>query len=104
VTAGGDFSIGSSVWPGLSKLVEEAGEVFQVCGKLMATGGEAEHWDGTNLVERLHDELGDLVGAIAFFVEVNSMDKPRIIGRGADKFSLFTGWQQSNRTEADHAE
>lgn len=39
------FAIGSPVWPGLSKLAEEAGETLQVVGKLMGTGGESAHWD-----------------------------------------------------------
>lgn len=32
------FSIGATVWPGLSKLIEEAGEVVQVS----ASGGQDE--------------------------------------------------------------
>lgn len=31
----GDFSIGGTLWPGLSKLIEECGEVLQVGGKLI---------------------------------------------------------------------
>jgi hypothetical protein len=45
----GPYSIGSTVWPGLSKLVEEMGEVGQVVGKLIATGGDPAHRDGTDL-------------------------------------------------------
>jgi hypothetical protein len=29
--SGGDFSIGNAVWPGTSKLLEEMGELQQVC-------------------------------------------------------------------------
>lgn len=29
------FSIGSKRWPGISKLIEECGEVLQIAGKLM---------------------------------------------------------------------
>lgn len=65
------FAIGSDVWPGLSKLAEECGEVVQVVGKLMATGGAAEHWDGTNLHNRLLDELADLCAAIGFVIDWN---------------------------------
>ena len=32
----GPYSIGSDVWPGLSKLAEESGEVVQVIGKIVA--------------------------------------------------------------------
>ena len=60
MTGSGDFSIGSDVWSGISKLIEEAGEVTQVCGKLIAIAGASEHWDGTDLRERLEDEIADL--------------------------------------------
>ena len=40
------FAIGDKKWPGISKLVEEAGEVTQVAGKLMGSGGDILHWDG----------------------------------------------------------
>jgi hypothetical protein len=36
------FAIGSDAWPGTSKLLEEQGELVQVLGKLMATGGHED--------------------------------------------------------------
>lgn len=45
------FAIGAQEWPGISKLIEEAGEVQQVCGKLLATYGETKHWDKSDLKE-----------------------------------------------------
>jgi len=36
----GDFSIGSAVWPGVSKVIEEMGELQQVLGKLIAVAGD----------------------------------------------------------------
>jgi hypothetical protein len=51
------FAIGDKEWPGISKLVEEAGEVGQVCGKLIGSGGETAHFDGSNLRARLSEEL-----------------------------------------------
>ena len=65
----GDFSIGSDVWPGTSKLLEEMGELQQVLGKLLGTGGEVKHWDGSNLRERLVEEIADVKAALAFFQE-----------------------------------
>lgn len=38
----GSFSLGSRTWPGLSKLVEECGEVLQIAGKIMGTGGAVQ--------------------------------------------------------------
>jgi hypothetical protein len=59
------------VWPGLGKLLEEQGEVSQVSGKLMGNAGKEDHWDGTNLRERLVSELADLSAAIEFFKTEN---------------------------------
>lgn len=38
------YCIGSKEWNGLSKIVEEAGELLQVCGKLMANEGKEIYW------------------------------------------------------------
>lgn len=90
--AHGDFAIGSRTWPGLSKLIEELGEVAQVAGKLIATGGEPGHWDGTNLRTRLEDELADLEAAIAFVLEHNDLDADRVAERRAAKLRQFRDW------------
>ena len=90
----GDFSIGSTRWAGISKLIEECGEVIQVCGKLIATGGAVEHWDGTNLKERLEDELGDLMAAVSFVTSRCSLDHRRIAARQMEKLALFRKWHE----------
>jgi NTP pyrophosphatase (non-canonical NTP hydrolase) len=82
------YAIGSETWPGLSKLVEECGEVLQVAGKLMGTGGQVEHWDGTDLRERMTEELADLLAAIDFLQYMNDLDTIpdliwcEVVGRG----------------------
>ena len=86
------FAIGSGTWPGISKLVEELGEVAQVAGKLIATGGEPRHWDGTDLRTRLEDELADLEAAIAFVMQRNELDADRIVERRETKLRLFNAW------------
>lgn len=88
----GPYSIGSNHWPGVSKLIEEAGEVHQVLGKLIATGGKSAHWDGSDLRERLQEELGDLMAACIFVMEANSLDEKTIKSRSADKLALFHRW------------
>lgn len=52
-----DFTFGSSQWPGLSKLIEECGEVLVEAGNLMV--------DPDNLiyVENLEEELADVIAA-----------------------------------------
>ncbi len=89
------FAIGDKQWPGISKLIEECGEVQQVAGKLIGTGGEIHHWDGTNLHERLTSELGDLLGAINFVVEFCGLDGDAIDARAQEKYIIFAGWHKS---------
>lgn len=90
------FSIGAKVWPGLSKLVEEAGEVVQVIGKLMGTGGKTTHWDGKgDLKDRLEEEIADVMAACTFVVTVNKLDRDKIATRMADKLVLFHEWHKA---------
>lgn len=91
------FAIGDKDWPGISKLVEECGEVQQVCGKLMGTNGLPAHWDGTNLQDRLEDELADLQAAIAFVIELNKLNAAKIHNRRAEKLLRFVQWHRKQR-------
>lgn len=93
-TSDGSFSIGSQVWPGASKLVEECGELLQVLGKLVATHGAEGPWDGTNLVRRLEDELGDVLAAAYFLLDVNKdrLNEDRVRERHSSKFNTFVTW------------
>ncbi len=93
-TGSGDFSIGSGVWPGISKLTEEAGEVLQVCGKLIGTGGDVHHWDGSNLKARLEDEMADVMAACEFVASRNDLDAGRISRRVDEKIALFNRWHE----------
>lgn len=94
----GDFSIGSNVWPGTSKLIEEMGELQQVLGKLLGTAGEVNHWDGTNLRERLIEEIADLRAALIFFTTVNltANDSNDLEARVCDKLVKFHEWHINN--------
>lgn len=88
----GSFSIGSTVWPGFSKLIEEMGELQQVLGKFIALAGDFEHWDGSDLRLRLHDEMADVKAALWFVEWVNGLDTERIDQRCGQKKSLFMRW------------
>ena len=92
-----DFSIGGKKWPGISKLIEEMGEVAQVCGKLIGSRGEENHWDGTNLRRRLEDELADLTAAIRFVQQSNGLNANAIADRARVKLILFDGWHDSEQ-------
>jgi NTP pyrophosphatase (non-canonical NTP hydrolase) len=91
----GPYSIGSDHWPGLSKLIEECGEVQQVVGKLLGNNGESKHWDGgIDLRERLQNEMADLMAALNFVVEVNGLDKSKMMERATLKINRFRGWHR----------
>lgn len=94
-----DFQLGSTIWPGLSKLTEEAGEVLQVIGKLMATGGLDEHWDDDPrpLTLRLTEEIADLMAALMAVTELNDLDGQVMAERVRRKFALFLKWHDDQR-------
>ena len=95
------YSIGSTVWPGLSKIIEEAGEVQQVAGKLIGNGGADDHWDGTKLRPRLEDEIADLTAACIFFTATNHLDRDRMDLRISRKLALFNEWHSKELAKGD---
>src|SRR5688500_10055784 len=90
------FSIGAKTWPGVSKVVEECGEVLQIVGKLVATGGRVRHWDPAldRLDIRLLEEMADVQAAIEFVMEANFSPKAwsRFNLRKLVKLDLFRKW------------
>ena len=94
IGAAGPFQMGSRVWPGLGKLVEEAGEVIQVAGKLVATGGEAAYWDGSDLRARLEEEIADLQAAAQFVAEECGLGLMMIAARREEKLETFRRWHR----------
>ena len=97
----GDFSIGSAVWPGTSKLLEEMGELTQVLGKLMGSHGQPNHWDGSDLEVRLTEEIGDLLAALKFFQKHNVTigGNLAIKRRMKKKLELFEKWHRGEDQE-----
>lgn len=95
----GDFSIGSTVWPGTAKLLEEMGELQQVFGKLIATHGKTDHWDGTDLRQRMLEEAADVSAALAFFMSYNMTEEEMtvITVRAKHKLELFQQWQRDQK-------
>lgn len=94
------YAIGSDHWPGVSKLIEEMGELGQVLGKVIALGLDQHvptlmHWDGTDLRDRLVDEIGDVYAALRFLIERNlrGFEREAVYARQEAKTALFNGWQ-----------
>lgn len=94
------FAIGDRVWPGISKLIEECGEVVQVCGKLMGSRGDTKHWS-CDLHEMMHDELGDLLAAIDFVISRCGLDRAKIVARKQAKVARFNDWHAHEVPPAD---
>jgi NTP pyrophosphatase (non-canonical NTP hydrolase) len=80
------------VWPGASRLLEESGELNQVLGKLIGAGGVVEHWDGSNLRDRLIEELGDVAAAVEFFVAASGLSVDEVNARKAKKLDRYWSW------------
>lgn len=90
----GPFSLGARTWPGLAKLAEECGELVEVIGKLIATGGAVDHWSGRDLRHDLEDEMADVRAALAFMWENNpDLDVSRMAERVQHKVELFDRWR-----------
>ena len=99
VASAGPYSIGSSIWPGLSKVIEEMGELGQVLGKLIGSGGQLDHFDGTNLGTRMIEEIGDLRAALDYFTTANGLPERALAERTARKRALFQRWHDEARSE-----
>lgn len=96
----GTFSQPKPRWTGIAKLVEECGEVIQVCGKLMAypdgNHPDGNHPDGKgNLETRLMEEMGDLHAALEFVEYNNSLSNVVINSRRVEKIRLFKKWEMA---------
>ena len=92
------YCIGSDEWNGLSKLIEEMGELQQVCGKLIGFEGSTAHWSG-DLRAKFIEELGDVYGALDFFLirnftgdEINAIND-----QSQKKYDRFIQWDKDVR-------
>lgn len=92
----GAYNFNGEPLPGLSKAVEEAGELVQVLGKLIATNGSGEHWDG-ELFGRLEMEMGDVYAAMDFILlHWPQVSFSVVADRREEKLRVFKGWHQTN--------
>jgi len=83
----------SEMWMGIGKLIEECGEVLQLCGKLILFP-DGDHPDGNgDLSVRIEEELADLHAAMRYFILVNNLNTKRISERSDRKMEKFHEWQ-----------
>ena len=92
------FAVGSrrGLFPGLSKLTEEVGELGQVVGRLMQglAIGMDKHWDGDEHKRRLVEEMADVYAAIHFVISANDLDREEFFRLWNDKLQTFYGWHR----------
>ena len=78
---------------GISKLIEECGELVQTLGKKLAYYHTDEHPDGAgSLRARIEDEIADVMAAAEFVAHTHRLDWARIRWRVGMKLSRFTDW------------
>lgn len=78
---------------GLAKLIEECGELTQVCGKRLAMWDQDDHWDGTNLRVRMQEEIADVRAALTFVEGQFKLDRGAIAQRTVAKILAFVEWE-----------
>lgn len=82
---------------GLTKLVEECGELVQIAAKRIAYPHIEDHPDGKgSIFIRLEDEIADVLAAIDFVVVMNELDFAAITMRREQKQKRFLEWHQEN--------
>lgn len=84
---------------GLTKLVEECGELIQVAAKKMNRMDSDFHWDNAgSLATRLEEEMGDVLAAIEVVTENLKLGPTAILERKKQKVALFRSWMHEDDT------
>lgn len=79
---------------GLTKLIEECGELIQVAAKLIAYP-DGHHPDGVgNLFDRLEAEIADVSAACTFVTYKMHLSHSTIDERTTVKVTTYLGWDQ----------
>jgi NTP pyrophosphatase (non-canonical NTP hydrolase) len=77
---------------GLTKLIENCGQLIQVAAKKQAYFNEDMHPDGTSLKQRLEEEIGGVLAAIDFVTLMFDLDLRKIGERNLAKLNLYHEW------------
>ena len=79
---------------GLTKLMEECGELIQVCAKKSAYFDVDIHPDGNSLTAKMEEELADVFAAGAFVMGKFKLDEKKIEQRIIMKLARFRTWDR----------
>lgn len=80
---------------GLSKLMEECGELVQICAKKQAYMDTDVHPDGKGSMKtRLEEEIGDVIASCRFVSEKFDLNEEAIFARVEKKLNLYYRWDK----------
>lgn len=80
---------------GLTKLVEELGELSQIAAKKMAYMNIDNHPDKKgSMKKRLENEMGDVLASIQYVVGKLELDMDRIVERSDCKIEVYLAWEK----------
>jgi NTP pyrophosphatase (non-canonical NTP hydrolase) len=78
---------------GLTKLIEECGELVQIAAKKQAYFDTDTHPDGKgSMKRRLEEEMADVMAACVFVAEKFGLDGEFLEARAQKKLELFKSW------------
>jgi NTP pyrophosphatase (non-canonical NTP hydrolase) len=78
---------------GLTKLIEECGELVQIAAKKQAYFDTDTHPDGKgSMKRRLEEEMADVMAACVFVAEKFGLDDKFLETRMQKKLALFKSW------------
>lgn len=81
-------------WPGLGKVMEECGELTQVCAKIIGADGQTIYpWTGRDYGKDLVEELGDVMAIVNWFVaRCPNVDTEAVLRRCQEKMEKYDKW------------
>lgn len=81
---------------GLTKLIEECGELIQICAKKIAYPNKAFHPDGLrrSIDQRIEDEMGDVLAALYFVRDKIGLSDHDINAQMQSKSRMFKEWDK----------
>ena len=98
------FQFACPRWPGLAKLAEECGEVVQVIGKIIGTGGTMTFRDGQTIDRsRLVEGIADLEAILGFVAEhaFTEAEKAASVRRQIQNAARFERWRTEELTDVE---
>ena len=79
---------------GLTKLMEECGELTQIAAKKAAYIDTDIHPDGKSMSRRMEDEIADVMAASIFVTKKFGLNREYIYARAEQKMATFEEWDK----------